>query len=362
MKASFVITGSEILKGVRQDMLVQPFAARLTSQGIVMAEIRIIGDDPAGLSRTVLDLEKTSDLIIVTGGLGMTPDDTTEKAVRDLVETGSAGMGPDIENPVGSAKGIDLMFASGARAVFLPGVPDEARAMFDNVVKTLQGGSLGAIEMPVFGLREVEIAKRLGDLGQACGYLPRDMEVVLTVPQGLENDVRMVLGRHVLEEKDLATTVASLLKGRGLSCAAAESCTGGLVSHLLTQVPGSSDFFLGGVVSYSNDLKVKALGVPFRLIERHGAVSREVALAMLQGLLSVTGADVGMATTGIAGPAGGSPDKPVGTVWIAAGGKENPHVADFRFFFDRTRNKMIFAKTALFLLREHIHDQGLHRI
>jgi nicotinamide-nucleotide amidase len=362
MKAAIVITGSEILRGLRQDLLVQPLAAMMVSRGISMGEVRVIGDDPSVLCATILELQSRADVLVVTGGLGLTPDDTTGTAVRMLKDEVSVCSNPDISNPVGSALGIDLSLGAGKRVMFFPGVPAETLAMFGNVVDAMNPGAPSTVEVAVFGLREVEIAKRLGDLAPLCGYLPKDMEVKLIVPVGHEGDVRGILGRHALDAPDLNAAVGCLLSKRGLSCATAESCTGGLVAHLMTNLSGSSDYFLGSVVSYSNEVKTRVLGVPADLISRHGAVSAEVAGAMLQGVLALTGADVGMATTGIAGPSGGTEAKPVGTVWIAAGGRESFVVKDYRFPFDRERNKMIFAKTALFQLRSCIHDSDLHRV
>lgn len=362
MNASIIITGSEILRGLRQDLLIQPLSAMMVSRGISMGEVRVIGDDPSFLCAAILEFQARADLIVVTGGLGQTPDDTTHTAVRLLKEELSVCRNPDIGNPVGSAPGIDLSLGSGKRVMFFPGVPAETLAMFRNVVDTMNPGAPSTVEVAVFGLREVEIAKRLGDLALLCGYLPRDMEVAVIVPGDREGDVRRILGRHALDGPDLNADVGSLLRQRGLTCATAESCTGGLIAHLMTGLSGSSDYFLGSVVSYSNEVKAKVLGVPPDLLSRHGAVSAEVAGAMLHGVLALTGADVGMATTGIAGPSGGTEAKPVGTVWIAAGSREACVVKDFRFPFDRDRNKMIFAKTALFLLRSCIHDSDIHRI
>jgi len=361
MKASIIITGSEILRGMRQDLLIQPFSSMMASRGIAMSQIRIIGDDPETLCEAILDLEPDSNVIVVTGGLGLTPDDTTHSAVREPQAGRRVRMNLEIDNPVGSAQGIDLELESGTRVVFFPGVPAEALAMFGNVVDRLNPGASSTVEIAVFGLREVEIAKRLGSLAGSCGYLPKDMEVSLIVPREIEQEIREILGAHALEGGTLNATLADQLRRKGLTVATAESCTGGLIAHLITQVPGSSVYFLGSVVAYSNDLKVSLLKVPGNLITRHGAVSREVASSMLRGILEVTGADVGMATTGIAGPSGGSDEKPVGTVWIAAGGADDHTVREFHFPFDRQRNKMIFAKTALFLLRSYIDDKDVHR-
>jgi nicotinamide-nucleotide amidase len=233
--------------------------------------------------------------------------------------------------------------------------------MFPLVLDGIGGEIPAPVEVPVFGLREVEIAERIGPLAEKCGYLPGEMETCLVVPADLEGKIRSILGRHALEGKGLARTLGELLKTRGLSCAAAESCTGGLISHLITQVPGSSEHFLGSVVSYRNEVKVNVLKVSREDLERFGAVSEQVARAMLKGVLRLTGADVGMATTGIAGPDGGSVEKPVGTVWICVGTADHQVARMMRFSFDRNGNKMISAKAALFMLRNHIHDQDIHR-
>jgi nicotinamide-nucleotide amidase len=354
MKAALIITGSEIITGKRQDAIVQPFAVKLLAKGIPVSEIRILGDSPADLAGTVADIK--ADLVIVTGGLGETPDDTTRKAVGvipDIISTGQ------IHNPAGSAKGIDLKFKD-KRVVFFPGVPREAYAMIDLILEGMPDVTLPTVNIPVFGMREQEIAKQIGPLAERCGYLPKDMEITVVAPVELEKEIRDILGRHALEEADLTTTVGRLLESKGLKFAAAESCTGGLIGHLVTYVPGSSKYFLGSVTAYSNDIKTGILGVPENMINEYGAVSEQVAGEMLSGILKLTGADVGVATTGIAGPDGGTPEKPVGTVWIAAGSMNERVIRKFNFFFDRPGNKLISAKVALYMLRSYIYDTGLH--
>ncbi len=360
MKAAIIVTGSEIITGRRQDALILPCAARLTARGIVVREIRVISDEPEKLCTAVLDVMDGTDLVVVTGGLGLTPDDTTHAALDRLKDLRPPQSQGSIRNPVGSAPGIDLGF-EGCRVVFLPGVPSEALAMFPAVLEGTGSVQPATVEVPVFGLREAEVARRIGVLAEICGFLPRDKEIALVVPAHLEDTIRSMLGRHALEGKDLSSTFGALLKKRCLTCAAAESCTGGLISHLITQVPGSSDYFLGSVVSYANEVKTGVLGVDRTDLERYGAVSEQVAQAMLRGVLELTGADVGMATTGIAGPDGGTPEKPVGTVWICVGIQDNVEARQFRFSFDRDGNKMVSAKAAMFMLRNRIHDQDIHR-
>jgi nicotinamide-nucleotide amidase len=360
MNAVFIITGAEILKGVRADALIQPLCSMFSSRGIYVRQGCIIADDPHKLCATILELAPDSDIIVVTGGLGLTPDDTTHSAIKELETKKNVEVDESVENPVGFAKGIDLKFDA-TRVIFLPGVPRETLAMFPAVLKDMPVMASQATTIGVFGLRETEIASRIGTVGSTCSFLPKDKEVKVIAPAESEARIRELLGRHALDKDDLTTTVGGMLKERGLSFAVAESCTGGLIGHLITSLAGSSEFFLGSVVSYSNDAKVGILHVAENVISEHGAVSKEVARAMLKGVLGITGADVGVATTGIAGPSGGSQDKPVGTVWISAGTPQDQIVKDFCFPFDRLGNKMIFAKTALFLLREYIHDTDIHR-
>jgi len=360
VKACLVITGSEIITGRRTDVLVQPFAAQLTAKGVKVVEVRMISDAPDRLCSTILEMVGRTDLIVVTGGLGLTPDDTTRLAVEDMKRRLAPSAEGQIPNPVGSALGIDLRFDT-TRVVFLPGVPRESHAMFPHVIEGFGGDMPATREIPVFGLREVEIAERIGPLAGQCGYLPREMEIALVAPVSLEARIRASLGIHALEGKDLANTLGDLMKPRNLTCAAAESCTGGLIGHLITQVPGSSEYFVGSIVSYSNDIKTNVLGVDRADLERFGAVSEQVARAMLKGVLKLTGADAGMATTGIAGPDGGTPEKPVGTVWVCVGTMDHQNVLVRQFSFDRDGNKMISAKLALFMLRNLIHDQDIHR-
>ena len=360
MNATFIITGAEILKGIRCDSLIQPLSSMLAARGVLTSEVRIIPDNPQKLCTTIIALAEFSDVVIVTGGLGLTPDDTTHLAIQELNARRRVQTGAPIENPVGFAEGIDLRFDR-TRVMFFPGVPRETLAMFPAAIKEFSAETSATTTIAVFGLGETEIARRLDTLGHGCSFLPGEKEVMLIAPAEREQGIRDLLGRHALEGDDLTSTVGEMLKGRGLTCATAESCTGGLIGHLITGLAGSSDFFLGSVVSYSNDVKVKVLGVKEDIIAVHGAVSEQVARSMLKRVLRVTGADVGVAITGVAGPAGGTQGKPVGTVWIAAGSSRDHVVKDFCFSFDRQGNKMIFAKAALFLLREYIHDQDIYR-
>ena len=358
-QAALLITGSEIVSGLRQDVLVSPFARMLKSKGIGVKEVRMVGDDPSMVLCSVEDMARNFDLVIVTGGLGDTPDDRSHTVISELKNRLSPSSVRSLENPVGLASGID-MEVEGTRIIFMPGVPREAKAMLEGVIQSLPDHNPATTAVAVFGLRETEAARMLGDLAGECSFLPKDMEIRILVPRGLESRVRKIMGRFALDGEDLVTSFAYTMRSRGLVVASAESLTGGLIGHLITQLPGSSEYFKGSIVAYSNDLKEGLLGVPHDVLMAYGAVSREVADAMLLGILEITGADVAMATTGIAGPSGGTDDKPVGTVWIAVGSKEHHESRHFLFPFQREGNKLVTAKVALFMLRSLVHDKDIH--
>ncbi|HOM29742.1 MAG TPA: nicotinamide-nucleotide amidohydrolase family protein [Deltaproteobacteria bacterium] len=358
MRLCVAVTGTEILTGRRSDALLAPIAAMACARGWTMVEARFVPDDAGRVAHTVGALMEGADMVIVTGGLGLTPDDTTHEAVSILLKAHPEAVRSQIPNPVGSAPGVDIRF-DGCRVVFLPGVPQEALAMVPLAIGGRDASGDVLVEIPVFGMRETAIAQALGPLAQECSFLPAEMEVRLVVPGRIEPEVRSILGNNALAPDGLAADLGSLLASRGLTMAAAESCTGGLVGHLVTQVPGSSAYFLGSVVSYADEVKASTLGVARETLESFGAVSGETAREMLSGVLRLTGADVGVATTGIAGPEGGSPDKPVGTVWICAGTRGFADAVRYEFPFNRAGNKMAAAKTALFMLRNLVHDQGV---
>lgn len=358
-QAAVLITGSEIISGLRQDVLVSPFARMLKAKGVEVREVRMIGDDPSMVLSSVEDMARSTNLVIVTGGLGDTPDDRSHTVIEELKLRFSSARIRYLDNPVGLARGVEVEI-KGTRVIFMPGVPHEAKAMLEGVIKSLPDRGPDTTTVAVFGLRETEAANMLGDLANECSFLPKDMEIKILVPRGLETRVREILGRFALDGEDLCSSFASTMRSRGLTVACAESITGGLIAHLITQLPGSSEYFKGGIVAYSNDIKENVLGVPRETLAAHGAVSREVADSMLLGVLGTTGADVAMATTGIAGPSGGTKDKPVGTVWIAVGSTEQRQSRRFVFPFQRDGNKLVTAKVALFMLRSLVHDKDIH--
>jgi nicotinamide-nucleotide amidase len=383
-RAAIVVTGSELVRGERTDRNGPFYAREALSLGLVPEQITIVGDDPADLE-SVLRTAADADVCLVSGGLGPTHDDRTVELVARVAgaalrvdpaleeEIGkvsrsvaerlgrpyadfAAGVtkqatvpeGAEVIGVAGTAPGLVLQGASGCVFVVLPGPPGELRRLWPAAVSS---AALSAVlartvapsrrVLRFYGASESAVARALveaggdGD-GVEATICARDFEihVDLVVEPGAESRgtsladaLRRPLERYVFaeDERPIAAIVLDLCRARGLRLATAESCTGGLVAARLTEVPGASDVLAGGVVAYANDVKTAELGVPAELLDAHGAVSAEVAEAMAAGVRARLGVDVGIAVTGVAGPGGGSADKPVGLVHYhvsAPGGDE----------------------------------------
>jgi nicotinamide-nucleotide amidase len=271
------------------------------------------------------------------------------------------------------------MERQGRLAVILPGVPHEmTEIMVDAVVPALasrvQDSAIVHRTLRTTGISESLLAQKLGDLnplleGAALAFLPspRGVRLRITVhgknaaeanarAGEVEERIRRSIGTWVYgtEQQELEDVLGSLLKERGQSIAVAESCTGGLIADRITNVSGSSAYFERGIVAYSDRSKTELLGVPRELIDRHGAVSREVAEAMASGVRRIAGVDIGLSTTGIAGPAGGSEEKPVGLVWIGHANADGVSSVRFQFGDRRLRVKERASQAALELVRRTI--------
>jgi nicotinamide-nucleotide amidase len=290
--------------------------------------------------------------------------------------------GAQLLDPGGMACGLALAH-QGVRLFFLPGVPQEMRCLFDNIVLPGLVSWAGPREayarriLRFFGISEVqlqEIISRLPDFDEevAVGFYPnfpethlsltvrgRDRGTLEAILDSLTAILAEAVGEPLVgpEAVTMEELAGCILKARKLTLAVAESCTGGLIGHRLTEVPGASDYFLGGVVSYSNEAKQDLLGVPGTGLARHGAVSPETARDMARGVRRVFQADIGLATTGIAGPTGGSPEKPVGTVYIALATADGEDVWHYQFHGNRTEIKILTAETALDRLRRELKQQ-----
>ena len=403
--AVILSTGDELTTGRVVDTNSAFLADRLFSVGVKVAAVLKVGDDPERLLWALGRARELSALIIGTGGLGPTADDFTTEVTaqflgRKLIcnEPVASGLKKRFEtrgipwtdnnlkqalfpegativpNPLGTAPGFRADLGRGKTIFWLSGVPQEMMAMFNDTVMPWvaeQQGSSGEILTGTFkiqGLTESKLDDLLRplDLGSDAKLSFRahypDLTLRLTVTGGnahrqtftlLCERIRTILGSHVYTEGDLTLeeVVGQLLLERGQTLALAESCTGGLVSHRITRIPGSSAYYYGGAVTYSNEAKIKFLGVNPATLASHGAVSQETALEMSQRIRERTGASIGLSITGVAGPSGGSNEKPVGTVWISIAQKNHHEARSFRFHGERERIILGASQAALNWLR-----------
>jgi nicotinamide-nucleotide amidase len=410
--AETIAIGSELLVGGRADSNSLFLAEALGRAGIDVRYKSVVGDHQADIVSVLKTAAGRAQVVVMTGGLGPTIDDCTREAVakatgRKLARRKEAldgvtarlaqwGRTPNkgqlrqammpsgatvLQNPVGSAPGFAVTW-KGALVVALPGVPREMEAMVQETVIPLLRQRLEedgrAAPSPrfryvfqTFGLAEADVDARLAGLIPAgvpveLGLLasPTGISVSLTTRSGrpdrrdavepLIDQVRARLREWLYAEGDdtMEEVVGQLLAAQGLTLGVAESCTGGLIAHRLTQVPGSSAYVDRGVVCYSNRSKTELLGVPAEVIAMRGAVSREVAVAMACGIRERSHVSVGLSVTGIAGPGGATETKPVGLVFVGLdGGKGEPIAKEFRFHGDRSVIKQRASQAALDLLR-----------
>lgn len=403
MNAAILSIGTELTRGELVNTNAPWIAARLTELGAAVTAIDTVADDPEAIREALRRLGAGCDLLVCTGGLGPTTDDLTTRCVADVLgvplERDPASLAAIrrrmerfgrvmaesnakqadfprgariLPNAEGTAPGFAVSLGR-AEAFFLPGVPREMKALFEAFiapgVRPL-GEHRSQIRIHTFGLPESTVNDRLAGVEAehrvTLGYRAHFPEIevkalaVDPTPEGAAararraaDAIRRRLGDPAYGEGDvtLAETVGRLLVERRLTLAAAESCTGGLLSELLTDRPGSSAYFLGAVVSYANSAKVSLLGVDPQLLEAHGAVSAEVARAMARGARRALGADVAASITGVAGPGGGTEEKPVGLVHLAVATPGG--VTDERLLYPASRAgiRRIAAFRALDLIR-----------
>jgi nicotinamide-nucleotide amidase len=408
-RAVVVATGSELVRGDRTD-LNGPFLAReLLRLGFEPAQIVLVGDRPAELERALADAIE-ADFCAISGGLGPTHDDRTvellakvagrplhvdEALVREIGAVSRpiaeryarpyAEFEPGVRKQAtlpegalslglaGTAPGIVL--GLGRRvAVALPGPPPELQRLWPRALETEPVRAVLARATPprhdvlrLFGVGESVVARALDAVGGDgegvdATICARDMEIHVDLfaepgagarADGLAAALSEALEPFVFatDERAVEEIVLALLRERGLTLATAESCTGGLVGERLTSVPGASDVFRGGIVAYANEVKAAQLGVGEDLLARHGAVSAEVAAAMADGARAALGVDVAVAVTGVAGPGGGTPDKPVGLVHVHAAAPAGGDGAELRLHGDRETIRRRATVAALHLLR-----------
>lgn len=407
MVIEIVTVGDELLVGLVVNTNASYLGKRLTANGFEVKWMTTVGDDPATLKEAIANAMSRADIVILTGGLGPTPDDITRNVAAEFFESGFiykpeilerlkqafAARGikmaavnevqaqvPEkariIDNPVGTAPGL-LFEKDGKQCFILPGVPSEMKAMCEaTVFPMLKGRGQTILQKTIrtTGIAESTLFERLGDIKilealAKVAFLPKSagVDIRLTV-QGNDPvacEIRLTKALQIVRENaggfiyayddgDLEDVVAQLFFATKKTIAVAESCSGGLLANRLTNVSGSSAYFERGVVAYSNRAKMEILGVPADFIEKFGAVSAECAVAMAEGVRRISGADLGVSTTGIAGPTGGTPEKPVGLVYIGFAKAGESYSKHMQFINDRITNKERTVQAALNLLRKEL--------
>jgi len=406
MRAALVVTGTEVLEGRVRDENGAMVAASLAAAGVAVQRITVVGDGLDEIRGAVTEaLASGVDLVVSTGGLGPTHDDRTMEAValaagadmsideaalemvRAAIATVPARASEEVRErgarkqatlpvgavalpPPGTAPGA-VMSVGRAVVVVLPGPPSECAASWDSAravpeVAAIIGGRAGAgpLELRLARVVESEFIQAIDrrdpeGAGLVVGVCARPGELEVTVrPPGAAADAFVgFLDEEfpgAIFSRDGSTVeqvIGELLEGRGEMLGTAESCTGGMIGARITAVTGASGWYAGGVVSYSNAAKEHALGVPGAMIDRHGAVSAEVAEAMARGAMHRLGCQWAIAVTGVAGPGGGTDQKPVGLVYVAVGSADGVDVRELRLDGDRERIRMRSSTIALHLLR-----------
>ncbi len=412
MHVYLITVGDELLLGQTVNSNATWMAQQLSFIHLVPREVTVVGDAAEDIHALLDRRWAENNLLIVTGGLGPTADDVTKTAVADYLDLSLSfdetvydqiterlesrgiaisevnrelAMVPEgfevLPNTSGTAPG--LWYEEDDRAiVLLPGVPSEMKTlMSEHVLQRLED----RVEVPhsyrilrTVGMPESALHERLSDLDEhtndsvGVAFLPElgGVRLRLTArgsgPDALElkldrieRYIREQLGRHLysVDDEELETVVGDLLEAQAMTVAAAESCTGGAVTSRLTDVSGSSAYVEGGVVAYSNRVKVKQLGVSYEALEEEGAVSSTVARQMAEGVRARLGTDIGISTTGVAGPTGGTIDKPVGTVWIAYADDEGAKAHQLTLTQDRLMNKELSVVAVLDMIRRRLIDR-----
>jgi nicotinamide-nucleotide amidase len=418
MKAVILTIGDEILIGQVVNTNAQFISKKLFSAGIAVDRVISLGDDEREIIKEFRLAYKKYDVIVVTGGLGPTHDDITKicitkffksklirdknvlKHIRQIYSRRKIALNdsqimqamvPDaaiaLHNKLGTAPGI-LVDKGGKIFCALPGIPYEMEYITEHglipyIKKKYKGSKRSGVllqkTLHTIGIAESRLAQRLGDIGKIArsgkdysvklAFLPSFFEVRLriTIEAASEKKATSLLKESVKIIKDKAASyiysydqsplqkvVGDILRKRKLWLSVAESCTGGLIASKITDIAGSSDYFLEGLVTYADKAKMNLLGVKRATLKKYGAVSGQTAIEMAGGIRKRSGSDVSISVTGIAGPAGATPGKPVGLVWIGYSNKKKTFAKKFIFTRERFRNKEIMSKMALEVLRREL--------
>ncbi|RMF57418.1 MAG: competence/damage-inducible protein A [Calditrichaeota bacterium] len=404
MKVAIISIGNELLNGRTINTNASYIGKKLFEIGIVVEQILTIRDEADAIRSALNQTLPNFDALILTGGLGPTHDDITKKVLADYFHSPMTfdetilhkieerfrkrGMkmpetnreqayfpskAQKIENPIGTAPGMH--FHQDNKHVFvLPGVPQEMERMTDEYIVPFLRKTAKLPELAVHLYRTTGIAE--SKIYQLCkelftrypnfeiAFLPKltgvDVRIIERQPTGnyhhFEEQLLKIIGKYVysFEEEELEEVIGKLLKQEGLTISVAESCTGGLIQDRITNVPGSSEYFMGGMVTYSNESKLKFLGVEKEILEKFGAVSEPVAEQMALGIRRVMGTDIGLSTTGIAGPTGATPEKPIGLLYVGLATPEKVLSRKFQLGQDRLINKLQGSVAALEYLRRYL--------
>lgn len=411
MKAYIITIGDEILIGQTLNTNAAYIGEKLTEIQIPVVKTSVVGDDENAIINEFRNAMEAADVVLVTGGLGPTHDDVTRRCIVKFFDTKlvfdedvlsdvqnifskrgrevtklneDQAYVPEvaevIRNSRGTAPGMWIE-KDGKIFVSMPGVPFEMQMMVQDFViprlkemKKDDGKIILMENLLTTGIPESTLYERLGNLseildGAKMAFLPSQYGVKMRLTVEAENEqtakdklieieqqIRSKVGRYIYgkENETLEEIVGKLLRDRGLTLSTAESCTGGLIAHRLTNISGSSEYFERGLVTYSNGAKVELLKVDEDLIQNFGAVSIQVCRQMAEGVRAVSGTDLGLAVTGIMGPTGASENKPVGLVYIGVCDESVCTAREFRFGNDRILNKERTSQAALDMLRRHL--------
>jgi nicotinamide-nucleotide amidase len=411
LKIEIIGIGNELVTGRVLDQNAGYAAARLNSFGFEVNRIVLIGDKPGNIRSALRQAEKRADAVLVTGGLGGTLDDITvevvsrvfqrplvlhkglQSQIRRFLTQKGIPWDPMYEKIAWLPEGVELfhprpkacgfmMKEQGKPFFFLPGVPDEMRKYLDRqIIPYLTHHYPGQKVVRqrvynVFGLLEPEVNEKFKDLEKQfeslqLGFYPKFPENQLTLSirsekalwadrllDSIEKVVEERLSGHLISKdgQTLEEVMGELLIQKRMTLSVAESCTGGLIGHRITGVAGSSAYFDRSVVVYSNKAKTEMLDLPRTVLSRFGAVSEKTALLMAEGIRKKSKTDLGLSVTGIAGPGGGTPEKPVGTVWIALASGQGSKAGHFLFQGKRNQIKILTAYTALNWVRSYLID------
>ena len=407
MKVGLITIGNELLSGFTVDTNSSWIGQSLIKVGARISLHLTVQDDPSEIKSALDKIPKDCRILLVTGGLGPTHDDITQNILfnyynikpvfdkdyweslnsrmeirgRSLPEINKnqaispeAGKGNVIPNSIGTARGIHI-FKNDIDIFAMPGVPKEMKKMMrDTVLPWIYDKTKNKINVHTIrttGIMESSLAEMISDIIEASknieiSFLPQftgvDIRIMSSDQKPLEKvrkGINERIGKYIYgtDLDVLENVVGKILVEKNLTLSTAESCTGGLLGHRLTNAPGSSKYYLGGVNSYSNAMKIDVINVNKKTLDKHGAVSKEVSIEMSKGIRNLLKSDIAISITGIAGPGGGTKEKPVGLVYFTLIHNDVIISKEFTFFKDRLLNKKLSSQVALNMIRIHLLNE-----